>query len=373
MSYTPLLWYDPRLLAITVIAVFTLTFLPSKTVFSGNRTGHLDVKLDNEISIEPENPEFISDHSSEIFLSYQTKLFRFETSTELGLEGLSGEKLLLGVENGNIQAQLELSFSPKKTGLESYGVEGNCRLSPGTAVNIEYESEYTEAMGEDDGELALTLERELADDASIEIESIFAETEKQLQPVPAESKIELTGLNLGYFTFNPELEISETNLEEITLDFEGIPSVLSSTDLTLSGTISLDLTEDFLEFESEVETELGTFYLETLLHLKHESQINSIRPIEVGMTDIIYSGFDLEVSNDFESEKTELTLTKENQKVEVEFGLEVQSEENDRLLCFDQLTGELYWSPEEFLAVTVEAESTAKSLQEITLTSEYDF
>lgn len=91
------------------------------------------------------------------------------------------------------------------------------------------------------------------------------------------------------------------------------------------------------------------------------------------MEDLEVAGWDLELSNDFESGESEITLERDRENLDLEFEFEINPRATDTPFNLGQRTGELTWEPEEFLSLTTEIESDPSSPPEISLASEYEF
>jgi len=333
----------------------------------------VDVELDNEISLDLDEPSPISGYSAEIEISYESKLLEVASSSEFDLEGLSGEEVLFGIGKDEARAEFELEFDPEKTELESYGLTGRLQFDTAASICLDYESDYPAGEETTETELVFSLARKLTADILVEIEGTFEETDRQLNPVPEETELDLSGINWGRFSFNTQVEFEETDLEEIDLDYEGEEGLPGNTGLTLEGSVSWSPEDNYLQFDPEFLSGFGTFYLETVLHLKDESQIVRPEIAEAGLTDVKLAGLDFEISNDFESGESELSVERDSELLEVEFELEIRPEEGDTLFDLAQLTGEITWEPDQFLAVSFETEANVNSPPELSLASEYSF
>jgi hypothetical protein len=331
------------------------------------------VELDNEISLDLDEPSPISGYSAAIEVSYEGELIEVTSSSEFDLEGLSGEEVLFGIGTDEARAEFELEFDPEKTELESYGLTGRLQLDTEASIGLDYESDYPAGEETTETELVIDLARKLTEEILVEIEGTFEEADRQFDPVPEETELDLSGINWGRFTFNPQVEFEETDLEEIDLDYEGEEGLTGNTGLTFEGSVSWSPEDNYLEFDPEFPSRFGTFYLETVLHLKDESQIVRPEINEAGLTDVKFGGLDFEISNDFESGESELSVEREGEPLEAEFELEIRPEEGDTLFDLAQLTGEITWEPDRFLAVSLETEANVNSPPELSLASEYSF
>ncbi len=371
MSYTTKLqiW-----LVFLIFILLTFSFLsPFTANVSGASDRPLTVELENELSFEPTEQKLISDYDSEIAFSYEPGVFEIETSSEFEIDGLSEVELLLGIEKDPFEAESELAFDPEKTKLVSYELAGDIQLDPNTAFEIEYESDYPEKGETAVPELMLTIDRELTKELSIEIEGEYSEPERPLNPVPNETEVDLSGLEGRNFALDTELEFEKKELEEIEFDFERSDSSFGKSGLNLEASISWELSEDSVEFEPELELEFGELSLETILYLGDKTQIRKLEILEASLDDLELAGWNLEFSTDFESEESEITLERDHENPEVEFEFEIRANENDNLFNLGEMTGELDWKPEEYLAVTIEAEPGLSSPPEFSLSTEYEF
>lgn len=371
MSYTsPLQNYS--VLTFTIITTLLLVAFSSCEI-SRAEDHPLNVELENEVSLDPTEQVIISDHDSELTLSYETEVLEVETSSEFDLDGFSDEEILLGIEKDPIETECELAFDPQESKLESYELTGDIQLDPKTSLDLEYESDYPGEGENADSEMVLTVDRELTEQISIEVEGEFSETERQLSPVPAETKVDISGLGGKNLILDAELEFKETELEEIELDFEGTDSSFGKSGFIPESSVSWELSENLVEFEPELELEFGDLSLETILYLRDETRISKLELMEVSLDDLEFAGWDLKLSNDFETGESEVDLEKGHESLDVEFEFEILAEESDDLFNLGQRAGELTWHPDEFLSTTIEIESDPSSPPEFSLSSEYEF
>lgn len=371
MSHTSTLQnYSILLLLIIATLLFTVS---SPGTVSRAGTQPLNVAVENEISLEPTEENVISDHNSQVTLAYETGVFEIETSSEFELEGLSDVELLVGAGKDPIETECELTFDSRQSKLETYKLTGDIQLDSKTSLSLEYESDYPEEGETADPEKVFTVERELTEDLSLEVEGEFSEPERKLTPVPTETKVDLSGLDLKNFVLDTALEFENTELKEIEFDFEGKDSLFDKPGLILKGTVILKPSEDIVEFDPEFELEFGDLSLETILYLSDETRISKLELVEVSLDDLEFAGWDLELSNDFESGESEITFERDSENLDVEFEFAIKAEANGNPLNLGQRTGGLTWYPEEFLSATIEIESGPSSPPEFSLTSEYEF
>ena len=357
--------------ALTVLLVTSTILYPAETTVGKNHP--VGVELDSEVSLDLDEPDLISDYGSEIEIYYEGKLIEVTSSSEFDLEGLTGEEVLIGIGKDRARAEFELEFDPEKTELESYGLTGRIQLDTAASIGLDYETDYPAGEETTEAELVIGLARKLTEEILVEIEGTFEETNRQLNPVAEETELDLSGMHWGYFTLNSQVEFEGTDLEEIDLDYEGEEGLPGHKELTLEGSVSWSPEDNYLEFDPEFLSGFGTFYLETVLHLKGESQIVRPEIDEAGLTDVKFGGLDFEISNDFESGESELSVEREGEPLEAEFELEIRPEEADNLFDLSQLTGEITWEPDRFLAVSFETEANVNSPPELSLASEYSF
>lgn len=371
MSYTSPLQNSLVLLAIAITILLLLAFSPCEASRAENNPLH--VELENEVTLASAEQGMISDYDSEITLSCETKKLEVETSSEFDLEGLTEGELLLGIGIDPLETECKLTFDPQKSQLESYELTGNLQLDPKTSLELEYESDYPAKVETADSEMVLTFDRELTEYLSVNMEGEFSETEQQLSPVPAETEVDLSGLGGKNFVLDTELEFKETELEEIKFDFEGKDSSRAESGLIPDASVSWELSEKFVEFEPEFELEFGDLSLETVLYLRKKTRISKLELVEVSLDDLELAGWDLELSNDFETGESEITLERNRENLDVEFEFEIGAETTNDLFNLGQRTGELTWDPEEFFSVAIEIESGPSCPPEISLVSEYEF
>ncbi|MEF8836411.1 MAG: hypothetical protein V5A87_00955 [Candidatus Bipolaricaulota bacterium] len=370
MSHTTTL-QNYSVLLVLIATSLLIASLPCNISRAGDQS--LGIELENEVSLEPTGQRMISDHDSEATLTYETVMFEFETSSEFGLEGLSEVELVLAAGKDPIETECGLTFGPKESNLESYELTGNIQLDSETDLTLDYESDFNEQGETDNSEVVLTLDRELAEDLSIKVEGEFSETQGQLSPVPAETKVDLSGLDRQNLSLDLELEFEKKELEEMELDFEGTDSFFLETGLTLDGSVSWKLSDNFVEFDTEFELEFGHLSLETILYLRDETRVNKLELVEVSLDDLEVAGWDLELSNDFGAGESEITLEKDREDLDLEFEIEINPEATGNPFNLGQRAGELTWYPEEYLSVATEIVSGPSSPPEITLASEYEF
>ncbi|MBS3787233.1 hypothetical protein KGY79_03420 [Candidatus Bipolaricaulota bacterium] len=371
MPYTSTLQNSLVLLAIVSTILLLVAFSPCEITHAENHP--LNVELENEVTLAPAEQDMISDFDSEITLSCETEKLEFETSSEFDLEGFTEGKILLGIEIDPVETECQLNFDPQKSQLESCELAGDLQLDPKTSLELEYERDYP-AKGETaDSEMVLTFDRELTEYLSVEVEKEFSDTEQQLSPVPAETEVDLSGLGGKNFGLDSELEFKKTELEEIEFDFEVTDSSFAESGLVPEGSVSWKLSEKFVEFEPEFGLEIGNLTLETVLYLSNKTRITKLQLVKVSLDDLELAGWELELSNNFETGESEITLERNRESLDVEFEFEIGAEKSDGLFNLGQRTGELTWDPEEFLSLAVEIESGPSYPPEISLATEYEF